>query len=140
MTPPEIIEFRRKILAQVQQNTGTNAVNEAQKDSYTKTKKPKTVKKDTVEETWELYQQHNTLKEIANIRKLTPQTIGNHYCKLIADGRIKPQEIFSDDRLEELAKVFEGYDELSLSPLKEKVGDKFTWDELKMFNASRQLT
>lgn len=139
LSSPQIREFRQKILKQVQEITGTNAVNEASKETYTKTKKAKSSKKDTVEETWELYQKKNSLKEIAVIRKLTPQTIGNHFCKLIADGRIKPEEIFSFDRMEQLAKVFEGYEEQSLSPLKEKVGDEFSWVELKMYNASREL-
>ena len=37
---------------------------------------------------------------------------------------------------EKLAKAFEGYKEDSLNPLKEKYGNTFTWDELKMFKAS----
>jgi hypothetical protein len=35
-----------------------------------------------------------------------------------------------------LAKAFEGYTEDSLNNLKEKYGNTFTWDELKLFKAS----
>jgi len=35
-----------------------------------------------------------------------------------------------------LTKVFKGYKEETLNTLKEQVGNKFTWDELKIFKAS----
>jgi hypothetical protein len=41
-----------------------------------------------------------------------------------------------EDKLKALAQAFEGYEEESLNPLKEKYGDTFTWDELKLFRAS----
>jgi hypothetical protein len=39
----------------------------------------------------------------------------------------------------ELNEAFSGYKEESVSPLKEKYGDKFTWEELRMFKASLNL-
>ncbi len=41
-----------------------------------------------------------------------------------------------EDKIQELAKAFKGYREETLNGLKEQYGDKFTWDELKMFKAS----
>jgi hypothetical protein len=35
-----------------------------------------------------------------------------------------------------LTEAFFGYQEESLAPLKEKHGDTFTWEELRMFKAS----
>lgn len=105
-------------------------------ERYTKKKGKKEPKKSTVEETFELWQQNNPIKEIATIRKLTPQTISNHIAKLIEAGKINVNDIFAEDRLIELASVFSGYEEETLNPLKEKYGDRFTWDELKMFRAS----
>lgn len=101
-----------------------------------KTSKAKEPKKSTVQETYELWQQNNSIKEIAAIRKLTPQTIGGHFAKLIEAGTIAISAILPEDKIHELAQAFEGYTEDSLNPLKEKYGDKFTWDELKMFRAS----
>jgi hypothetical protein len=40
------------------------------------------------------------------------------------------------DKILALREAFQFYDEESLSPLKEKYGEEFTWDELKMFKAS----
>lgn len=105
-------------------------------ERYTKKTGKKEPKKPTTEETFELWQQNNTIKEIAKIRKLTPQTISTHVAKLIEAGRINVKDVFTEYRLIELAQIFIGYEEETLNPLKEKYGDQFTWDELKMFKAS----
>ncbi|MET0759302.1 MAG: helix-turn-helix domain-containing protein, partial [Flavobacterium sp.] len=101
-----------------------------------KASKSKEPKKSTVQETFELWQQKNSIKEISAIRKLTPQTISSHFAKLIESGTINISEILPEDKIEALAKAFKGYTEESLNGLKEKHGNQFTWDELKMFKAS----
>ncbi len=105
-------------------------------DRYTKKKGKKERKKSTVEETFELWQQKLTIKEIAKERKLTAQTISTHMAKLIQAKRINIFDVLPEDKLIALARAFVGYEEESLNPLKEKYGDTFTWDELKMFRAS----
>lgn len=98
-----------------------------------KTKEPK---KSTFLITYELWQEKNTISEIANIRKLTKQTICTHLAKLIEIKAVTISEVLPEDKLKALAQAFEGYEEESLNPLKEKYGDTFTWDELKLFKAS----
>ena len=110
---------------------------EADLNRYTKKKKPvKETKKSTVQETYELWLEKNTIKEIAAIRKLTSQTIGSHIAKLIESGTISITSVLPEDKLLELEKAFKGYKEETLNGLKEQYGEKFTWDELKMFKAS----
>ncbi len=101
-------------------------------------KKPKSKqpKKDTALETYELWKQHNSIKEIATIRKLTKGTIYSHFAKLIATETITLSEILPDDKIQELTLLFKNYNEESLNQLKGQVGNKYTWDELKMFKAS----
>jgi hypothetical protein len=103
---------------------------------YTSKKKTKATKKSTVEETYDLWQQKNSIKAISVIRKLTPQTINSHIAKLIESKAISISEVLSEDKIIALAIAFIGYKEESLAPLKEKTGDQFTWDELRMFKAS----
>ncbi len=106
-------------------------------ERYTKKKKEtKELKKSTVEETYELWLEKNTIKEIAAIRKLSSQTIGTHIAKLIESRTISITDVLPEDKLLELGKAFKGYNEETLNGLKEQYGDKFTWDELKMFKAS----
>ena len=109
-------------------------------ERYTSKKKAtKEPKKSTVQETYELWLEKNTIKEIAAIRKLTSQTIGTHIAKLIESGTIAITAVLPEDKLLELEKAFKGYKEETLNGLKEQYGEKFTWDELKMFKASLNL-
>jgi uncharacterized protein YpbB len=106
-------------------------------ERYTKKKKAvKEPKKSTVQETYELWLEKNSIKEIAAIRKLTTQTIGGHIAKLIETETIAITDVLPEEKIQELAKAFKGYKEETLNGLKEQYGDKFTWDELKMFKAS----
>ena len=98
-----------------------------------KTKEPK---KSTTQETYELWQQKNSIKEIAAIRKLTAQTIYGHFSKLIESGQVQLSDVLPEDKIDELTKVFKGFKGESLSELMEKNGDKFTWNEMRMFKAS----
>ena len=83
-----------------------------------------------------MWQQKLSIKEIAELRVLTKQTISGHLAKLIEAKTISISEVLTDDKIKALAKAFDGYTEASLNPLKEKHGDTFTWDELKLFKAS----
>ncbi len=106
-------------------------------ERYTKKKKAdKETKKSTVQETYELWLEKNSIKEIARIRKLTTQTIGGHIAKLIETEIISITDVLPEEKIQELAQAFKGYKEETLNGLKEQYGDKFTWDELKMFKAS----
>ena len=98
-----------------------------------KTKEPK---KSTTQETYELWQQKNSIKEIAAIRKLTAQTIYGHFSKLIESGQVQLSDVLPEDKIDELTKVFKGFKGESLSELMEKNGEKFTWNEMRMFKAS----
>ena len=106
-------------------------------DRYTskKTSKNKEPKKSTVQETFELWQQKNSIKEIAGIRKLTPQTIYGHFAKLIEAEQVQLSEVLPEDKIEALSKVFKGFKGESLAELMEKHGDKFTWNEMRMYKA-----
>jgi len=106
-------------------------------ERYTKKKKvPKAPKKSTVQETYELWLEKNSIKEIAAIRKFTEETILGHLTKLIIEKVISINEVLPEDKIQELTEAFYGYKEESISPLKEKYGDKFSWEELRMFKAS----
>ncbi|MFC4816310.1 helix-turn-helix domain-containing protein [Flavobacterium sp. GCM10023249] len=103
--------------------------------SLKKSKKEKVAKKSTYEETLELWKSNHSIEEIADVRKLSAQTIGSHIAKLIENGTIAITEVLPKDILDELAKAFDGFIDTTLTPLKEKYGDQFTWNELKIYKA-----
>ena len=101
-------------------------------------KKSKTAvpKKSTVQETYELWVEKKSIAEIASIRVLTKQTIYGHFVKLIQTKAVSISEVLPQDTLQDLAAAFAGYREESLNALMEKNGQKFSWEEARMYKAS----
>jgi uncharacterized protein YpbB len=110
---------------------------------FTKTSKKlstaKKEKKSTYEQTLELLEQGKDVHEIARIRQVSTQTIGNHFAYLIRSEKIELTDVMSPKRISELATMFDGFEGTSLSPLKEKLGNKVTWEELKLYQAHSML-
>ncbi len=128
---------KRESIAEFYKKSNINLIDEEEEvNLYAKKSKKKEPKKSTVLETYELWIQRNSIKEIASIRKLTPQTICNHLSKLIESQTITINDVLPEDKIKTLAKAFKGFKGDSLSELKEKYGDEFTWEELRFFKAS----
>lgn len=105
----------------------------------TKTKKRETKKKkkkSTYETTLELLNEGKSIKEVAKERQLSTQTITSHCERLLKTEKIELRDLLDSKRINQLSDVFDEYEGGSLTDLKEKVGNKFTWDELKLYRAS----
>lgn len=103
---------------------------------YEKNKKSKELKKPSHIVTYELWQQKISIDDIALIRKLTPQTINNHLAKLIELDIILLPDVLPADKIRDLSMSFKDFNGITLSDIKEKYGDQFTWDELRLYKAS----
>lgn len=141
LTSYEIKTYKGTILQSVKedfkQQRGTLVEDNIDENRYSNTKKEKKIlKKNTFEETHEMWLENNSIEAIAVARKLTKQTIAGHIAKLIEAGKIDIKDVLPSLLLEKLEKAFYDYKEESLNPLKEKHGSEFSWDELKMFKAS----
>jgi len=92
-------------------------------------------KKTTLEETFELWQQKLSIKEIAERRKLTETTILSHFAGLIQAGKAEVSDVLGDEKIAALKEAFKDFDGESLKGLKDKYGDAFTWGELRIYKA-----
>lgn len=105
-----------------------------------KTKKQKRATKKKKEPThivtMNLIKEGKTMAEVAQERQLSKQTIATHCARLIQEEKLDLRDVLEADRINKLYDIFEEYDGGSLTPLKEQVGKKFTWDELKLYRAS----
>jgi len=101
-----------------------------------KKKKKKEPKKATIEITLEFWMQGLSIYDIAKQRKLTPSTIFSHFTKLIQMETVELADILPEDKIIDLAAAFKDFNGESLGELKEKHGDVFSWDELRLFKAS----
>ena len=141
LTSPAIKQYKinmtEAILEEFKKVNITLIEDEKDIERYTAKKaKTKEPKKSTVQETYELWVQKNSIQDIATIRVLTKQTIYSHFVKLIQTKAVSISEVLPEDKIQELADAFLGYKEESLNALMEKHSDKFTWDEARMYKAS----
>jgi transcriptional regulator with XRE-family HTH domain len=141
---PEIHNYKTKKLQAIRavlQKNPVSLLEEAGDDYETeryapKKKKTGEPKKTTLEETFELWQQKMSIADIAKTRKLTETTILSHFAGLIQVGKADIADVLPFDKIEALKDAFEDFDGESLSNLKEKYGDAFTWGELRLYRAS----
>ncbi|MSP85740.1 MAG: helicase, partial [Flavobacteriaceae bacterium] len=142
LTSNEIKSYRNNKISEIQtkfKELNITIVNDdVYMDRYIKKKSSKTKepKKSTTQETYELWLQSNSINEIAAIRKLTPQTIYGHFAKLIEAGQVQLQDVMPEDKIEALTLILKGFKGESLNELMEAHGDKFTWNDMRLFKAA----
>ncbi len=104
----------------------------------TRSEKKKTAKKklSTYDQTLAMVKKGMSITEISRERQLSKGTISTHCARLLKQEKIDLPEIMEGKKISALHDLFDEYEGGSLTPLKDKVGNKFTWDELKLFQAS----
>ena len=137
----ELKTFKINMLEKVRVLFKTNnlsLVEESKNNLYQKTtsKDAKEPKKATTIVTYELWLEKNSIGQIATARKLTVGTVLGHFVKLIQEKKVAVADVLPADKIQNLTKLFKDYNEESLNPMKEQVGDGYSWDELKIFKAS----
>ncbi|MBU0619582.1 helix-turn-helix domain-containing protein, partial [Patescibacteria group bacterium] len=99
-------------------------------------KKVKAMPGQTYEETKKLVLQKLPLQKIAKIRGFTEQTIVSHLEKLIEQGEksdlIKYLQPAQSERLKIIKAAFEKTEDSKLAPVKEILGEDFSYQELKL--------
>jgi PIF1-like helicase/Helix-turn-helix domain len=94
------------------------------------------LKKETGEtflHTFNAFASGKTPKEIAVQRGITLGTVYNHLGKFVAKGTIKIHAILNEDAIEDMMYAFKDFDGKSISGIKEKLKDKYSFDELRLF-------
>lgn len=98
-----------------------------------KNEKPKVT---TFDKTLDLFEKGRSVKEIADERVLTEQTVYNHIARLIKDEKIEIDAVLDQEKIELLKDKLGKELEVTLSEAKELVGESISWDELKIYHAS----
>ena len=93
----------------------------------------------TIDKTFELWQKRKTIYEIAEIRKLSEQTIYQHIGKLIAESKIDITEVLSKKKILELKKLFSEHTDFTLTEIKAEASDAITWEDLRIFKYYNDL-
>jgi ATP-dependent DNA helicase RecQ len=93
-------------------------------------------KTSTVQETLDLYKQRLTMHEIAKKRGLALSTISSHLEKLILDGEdISVDSLVDPEKQQRIAQTLKELGMQALSPVKEKLGDGYSYEEIRLVRA-----
>ena len=96
-------------------------------------KQPKT---STVQTTLDLYKQRLTMREIAQKRDMAVSTIASHLEKLILDGEdISVDSLVEPKKQQHIKQALEELGMQTLSPVKEKLGDRYSYEEIRLVRA-----
>lgn len=96
-----------------------------------KEKKPKKEKGDTRKVSFSLFREGKSILEIAEQRNLSVTTVEQHLSYFIGTGEIQVTEFVSKEKTDLIVTHFNGSEDLKLGPIKEILGDKVTWSELR---------
>lgn len=86
---------------------------------------------DTRTETFNLYRQGKNTAEIAAIRGLSLVTIEGHLSHFVQTGDLDVKELVAESKLPVIIEAVENYGAERLAPLKEVLGDAYTYGEIK---------
>ncbi len=102
-----------------------------------KAKEPRDPKKASYIVTYELYLAGKSPAEISEAQGLVLTTIYTHFAKLIVQGKLPLSDFVDDNRVEVITSAIESVPyEGALKPIKEYLGDGFTYDEIRLVVAS----
>lgn len=136
LSSPSIAEYKINHLVTISQLLRESKLSFDKEEDFEEEKPQKKSKKLSVDVTFELWQEGKRVEEIAEIRKLTSQTVYSHISKLVKEKKLTLDEVIPVEKVEKLAKVFENEGEATLTAIKAKVGDAFSWEELRIYKSS----
>ncbi len=94
-------------------------------------------KKSTYEQTLELLHEGLDPEQVAKERSLSVKTILGHCAVLIKEDKLSIDEVLPQERIAELDDLIGDYEGTSLTPLKEQLGDDVSYEELRLWQASK---
>ena len=94
-------------------------------------KKAKKVKEETKKISFDLFKEGKSISQIADERGLSIATIEGHMAHYVGNGEIPVSEFVSQETADLIASHFDGNDDLTMGPVKESLGEKVSWSDIK---------
>jgi len=100
-------------------------------DTIAEGKAIKKVKEDTKKISLDLFKEGKSVTQIAELRNLSATTIESHLAYYVGKGEIPVNSFVTQEKADIIASHFEGSDDLKLGSVKEALGEKVTWSEIR---------
>ena len=95
--------------------------------------KPKKAAGETFLLTYNAFASGKTPQEIAQERSMALGTVYSHLGKFILKGTLKIEDILNAETLNDMMLASQYFDGVSITSMKEKMSDKYSWEELRLF-------
>jgi len=100
-------------------------------ETLTEKKNPKKIKEETKKISYDLFREGRSISQIAGERKLSTNTIEEHLAYYVGTGEIPVNKFVSPELIDMILSHFEGSEDLRMGPVKESLGDKVSWSDIK---------
>ena len=97
----------------------------------TEKKKEKKEKEDTKKISYDLFREGKTIAQIAEERALSINTIEGHLAYYVKTGEIPIDKFVSPELTDLITGQFEGSEDLKMGPVKEVLGDRVSWSDIR---------
>ncbi|GAA4338030.1 helix-turn-helix domain-containing protein [Flaviaesturariibacter amylovorans] len=94
-------------------------------------KKPKTEKGATLQVTLELFESGKSIEEIATVRNLAISTVESHLAQFVREGRLQINDVVEPVKVEQILKVMDEVGTESLGLIKGRLGDAYSFGEIR---------
>ena len=78
-----------------------------------------------------MYQSGMTIADIAGLRNLSPMTVEGHLTNFVQTGELDVSQFVTREKLAVIQDAVEKYGDERLAPLKEILGDEYSYVEIK---------
>ncbi|MBE9051162.1 DNA helicase RecQ [Nostocales cyanobacterium LEGE 11386] len=128
----KLAQYGKKFLTEIKTYRQEQGAPE-QPDNSTGSIAFKNLPTDTELVTLRLHQEGLSIAEIAHKRNLSPATILNHLSKLMEKNQpVDLNHLVSIEHQQKIWQVLEVLGDISLTPIKEQLGDNYTFDEIRL--------
>ncbi len=90
---------------------------------------------DTKQQSFEMFKLGNSIEKIAELRELSKVTIEGHLAFYIQQGALDIERMMDSSKIPTIQKAIEQIGGKALSPIKEKLGDAYSFGEIRMVMA-----
>ncbi len=131
----KLARYGRELLAPVKSYSQSHGLasrmQQKQRKPERKPRREKDGPNDTSRETFKLFKDGMSMAEIASLRKLSPMTVEGHLTNFIQTGDLDVSQFVTHDKLLVIKDAVEKYGDERLAPLKEILGDDYSYVEIK---------
>ncbi len=87
---------------------------------------------ETKQQSFELFQHGHSVHKIAELRGLSPMTIEGHLAFYVQHGKIKIDQLMDVSKIVPIQRAIEKVGTISLTPIKDLLGDAYSFGEIKL--------